>query len=70
MDSRRTLRLFPPPTGIQINMLPFIIGNDHSIPREYRGYSHLIQACTHDKEDHGKVGCVARILHVYTFCFP
>jgi len=37
-------------------MLPFIIGEADSIPKEYRQYQSLIDACDVEKEQHGRVG--------------
>ena len=47
---------FPPYQGININMMPFIIGDDSSIPEEYRHYSPLLDQCQLDDEELGKVG--------------
>ena len=49
--------VFPEPTGIHINMMPFIIGDHLTIPEEYRGYSKLIDRCRiNNEEEQGKVG--------------
>lgn len=37
---------FPPPQDININMMPFIIGNMDSIPAAFRQYWPLIEKCT------------------------
>jgi len=37
---------FPKPTGININMMPFIIGKKESIPKEYQTYWPLIEECS------------------------
>ena len=42
---------FPNPSGININMMPFIIGNPKSIPEEYRHHCSLIQRCNIDYEE-------------------
>ena len=47
---------FPKPTGININMMPFIIGDQNSIPIEYRHYSALVNKCPFDSSELGKVG--------------
>ena len=47
---------FPPPTGIQINMMPIIIGNTFSIPEEYRAYIPLLLACPVNRQEFGKIG--------------
>eukprot|EP01060_Flectonema_neradi_P000418 TRINITY_DN1026_c0_g1_i16.p1 TRINITY_DN1026_c0_g1~~TRINITY_DN1026_c0_g1_i16.p1 ORF type:complete len:371 (+),score=74.89 TRINITY_DN1026_c0_g1_i16:60-1115(+) len=36
---------FPPPTDININMMPFVFGDKNSIPSEYHGYLPLIENC-------------------------
>lgn len=47
---------FPEPTGIKINMMPFVMGKRSSLPKDCRAYWDMIVAC--DVEDHqlGKVG--------------
>ncbi len=47
---------FPKQTGIVINMMPFIIGDAKSIPKEYRHYYKLINKCPIDANEYGKVG--------------
>lgn len=47
---------FPPPQGININMMPFIVGDDNSIPEEYRHYCPMLRQCYLDEEEMGKVG--------------
>lgn len=47
---------FPPPMDIQINMMPFIMGNKASIPEEYQQYWPLIEKCILPPSEHGKVG--------------
>lgn len=48
---------FPIPANININMLPFIIGDEKSIPVEYRHYyKSLIESCPVDSNELGKVG--------------
>ena len=39
------LMSFPPPTNIDINMMPFIVGDPNSLPEQYHGYSQLIDSC-------------------------
>lgn len=46
---------FPAPTGININMLPFIMGDETSIPVHYRHYCPLINACPVPLEEFGRV---------------
>jgi len=36
---------FPAPQGININMMPFIMGARNSVPEEYQHYWHIIQQC-------------------------
>mmetsp|Transcript_34510 Transcript_34510/g.74572 ORF Transcript_34510/g.74572 Transcript_34510/m.74572 type:complete len:276 (-) Transcript_34510:46-873(-) len=36
---------FPPFTGIQINMMPIVMGDASSIPEEYRAYAPLVERC-------------------------
>jgi hypothetical protein len=45
---------FPRFKGIQINMMPIIMGDAKSIPEEFRKYAKLVTAC--DTEQAGKVG--------------
>eukprot|EP00041_Stephanoeca_diplocostata_P015495 m.296094 g.296094 ORF g.296094 m.296094 type:complete len:461 (+) comp20054_c0_seq15:33-1415(+) len=47
---------FPPPQGININMMPILIGVEESIPLEYRHYHHLILSCPVQRADWGKIG--------------
>lgn len=39
---------FPKPTGININMMPFVSGDLSTIPDEFRGYDEIIQLCLRD----------------------
>jgi len=45
---------FPKFTGVQINMMPIIMGDAQSIPEEYREYASMVDTC--DTEQIGKVG--------------
>lgn len=47
---------FPPPEGININMMPIVIGVKESIPLEYRHYHELILRCPVQRTDWGKIG--------------
>lgn len=47
---------FPVPSDININMMPFIIGDEFSIPEEFRHYSEMISACPVSADEIGKVG--------------
>lgn len=37
---------FPPPSGLNVNMLPFIMGDDDSLPGAVRPYLPIIRACS------------------------
>eukprot|EP00438_Fugacium_kawagutii_P028070 Skav223919 [mRNA] locus=scaffold2593:279828:281000:+ [translate_table: standard] len=47
---------FPPSSGIDINMMPFRMGDKASLPAIYHGYWPLMEACGLPKEEIGKVG--------------
>lgn len=47
---------FPESKGININMMPFIMGDVSTIPEEYRGYVPMINACNLPESEIGKVG--------------
>jgi hypothetical protein len=47
---------FPRPTGALVNMMPFIMGDSASLPKEYRQYAGLIEACGLEPAQLGKVG--------------
>jgi hypothetical protein len=47
---------FPTPTGISVNMLPFLMGDNSSLPKELQGYLPLVEACGLEPEQIGKVG--------------
>jgi hypothetical protein len=47
---------FPKSKGININMMPFIMGDMATIPEEYRHYAQMIEACNIPKSEIGKVG--------------
>jgi hypothetical protein len=47
---------FPAPSGIMVNMMPFIMGRADSIPENMRGYLPLIFACGLEREQFGKIG--------------
>merc|ERR1719410_2464405 len=46
---------FPEPRDININMMPFIMGQKDSIPEAYQHYWPLIQQCLVPKAEYGKV---------------
>lgn len=47
---------FPSPRNININMMPFIIGDKKSIPFEYQHYYPLIEKCYKDADEIGEIG--------------
>ena len=47
---------FPFSKNININMMPFIIGDKTSIPIDYRHYYPLIEKCYRDENEMGKIG--------------
>jgi hypothetical protein len=47
---------FPNPTGINVNMMPFILGNNESLPAYLKDYAPLIDACDIEETEHGLVG--------------
>ena len=47
---------FPERSGIRINMMPFVMGDESSIPREYRKYNSLIESCNLPEFEIGKIG--------------
>lgn len=47
---------FPKPNNININMMPFIIGDKNSIPEEYRQYESLLKRCMIPHTENGKIG--------------
>lgn len=47
---------FPPANGININMMPFIMGLPTSIPSAYRQYWPLIEGCNLSQSEKQKVG--------------
>ena len=46
----------PSPSGININMMPIVLGDDASIPPEFHGYLPLLHACPLAGELQGQVG--------------
>lgn len=48
--------IFPQSHYININMMPFVLGDPESIPSEYQQYQPLIDACHVEAAEHGKVG--------------
>lgn len=47
---------FPEPSGISINMMPFIIGDPDSIPAKFRQYWPMIEACPGLHREAGYIG--------------
>jgi hypothetical protein len=50
---------FPDFKGININMMPFIMGDNDSIPTDYHAYIPILEACQIPKEELGKVGYIS-----------
>lgn len=46
---------FPPPRGININMMPFVIGNKNSLPTYLHGYWDIIVDCDPEYRENGKI---------------
>eukprot|EP00931_Biecheleriopsis_adriatica_P118592 TRINITY_DN93957_c0_g1_i1.p1 TRINITY_DN93957_c0_g1~~TRINITY_DN93957_c0_g1_i1.p1 ORF type:complete len:371 (-),score=52.51 TRINITY_DN93957_c0_g1_i1:204-1316(-) len=53
---RNRLVEFPDPQDININMMPFVIGDKSSMPEQYRHYWGLIESCNLPADEQGKVG--------------
>lgn len=51
----QVLDLFPQPTGRNVNMMPFELGNKQSLPDDLQCYYPLIDACPFLHEEFGKV---------------
>lgn len=48
---------FPEPKGININMMPFVIGASRSLPSEYHQYLPMIAKCpNYDEDEWGNIG--------------
>lgn len=47
---------FPEPRGIDINMMPFVMGDMTSLPVEYHHYRPIIEACPVEETELGKIG--------------
>lgn len=47
---------FPQPSGINIHMMPFMIGDKKSVPEEFQEYWPLIDKCSGLRYDNGRVG--------------
>jgi len=47
---------FPEFRGVNVNMLPFIMGNPDSLPEEVRQYASLVDACGLPEDELGRVG--------------
>lgn len=50
---------FPPPSDININMMPIILGDLRTIPNEYKHYSGIIEQCSMPKNWQWRGGDVA-----------
>lgn len=46
---------FPPPTGRNVNMMPFILGKKETLPEDLRCYYKCIKDCPIGREQYGKV---------------
>lgn len=51
-----TKLIFPPTTGININMMPFVMGQKSSVPEEYHQYWDMIMRCGLPRCEEGKIG--------------
>ena len=47
---------FPEPSGLYVNMMPFVMGDLSTVPEECRGYHALLEACPVNEEELGKIG--------------
>lgn len=47
---------FPAPTGLSVNMMPFVMGDPGSIPEFLHGYLPMIESCQLELEQLGKTG--------------
>eukprot|EP00039_Didymoeca_costata_P022834 m.5312 g.5312 ORF g.5312 m.5312 type:complete len:568 (-) comp3272_c0_seq2:239-1942(-) len=47
---------FPKPTGININMMPIVLGNEDSLPEQVRHYHEMIIACPVRRHEWGQIG--------------
>ena len=51
---------FPEPQNINVNMMPFVIGDRHSLPPQLHPYyDNLVRRCPYDESDAGKVGYIS-----------
>lgn len=51
-----TIVKFPEYSALQCNMMPFRMGDKHSLPNEYQHYWNLIEACKVPEQELGQVG--------------
>mmetsp|Transcript_14784 Transcript_14784/g.43430 ORF Transcript_14784/g.43430 Transcript_14784/m.43430 type:complete len:427 (+) Transcript_14784:98-1378(+) len=47
---------FPPPLGLNVNMMPFVIGSKASLPIELQPYAPMIAACPVPRDEWGRIG--------------
>jgi hypothetical protein len=47
---------FPEPTGLWVNMMPFVIGDPDSIPAHLRQYQGLLDLCEFPESEYGRIG--------------
>ena len=48
--------VFPAYSGVNVNMMPFIMGDIDSIPPEYQQYAEMISACSVREDEIGRIG--------------
>lgn len=46
---------FPKPTGIKINMMPFIMGKKSSLPKKYHQYWGMIESCDVEMDEYDAI---------------
>ena len=47
---------FPPSRGLNVNMMPIVLGDSESVPEALRHYIPLLAACPINREEWGKIG--------------
>lgn len=48
--------VFPQSRRVNVNMMPIVLGDTSSIPRDLRQYAEIINTCPISKSEYGKVG--------------
>ena len=56
MHATRHARLFPAPSDLRVNLMPFIMGDKNSLPDYLQPYWPLVEACQLGDEEKRKVG--------------